>query len=78
VYWFDDLPSGGCAVPRTWRVLYRAGDQWREVPNPKASPIGKDKFNQMAFDAIETTALRLDIELQPVCSGGILEWTVSE
>jgi hypothetical protein len=78
VYWFDDLPGGGCAVPRTWRVLYRAGDQWCEVSHPKASPIGKDKFNQMAFDAIETTALRLEVELQPDRSGGILEWTVSE
>jgi flagellar motor protein MotB len=78
VYWFDDLPGGGCSVPQAWRVLYRQGNEWREVANPKASPIGKDKFNQMAFDAVETTALRLEVDLKPQFSGGILEWTVGE
>lgn len=78
VYWFDDVPGGGCAVPQAWRAIYREGDEWREVANPKASPISKDKFNQMAFDAIETRALRLEVDLQPGRSGGILEWTVGE
>lgn len=78
VYWFDDVPGGGCAVPQSWRVLYRVGDQWREVANPKQSPIAKDKYNLLAFDGIETTALRLEVELKPNFSGGILEWTVGE
>ncbi len=78
VYWFDDLPAGGCSVPQAWRILYRDGDQWREVAHPKASPIAKDKFNQMAFDAVETDALRLEVELKPGLSGGILEWIVGQ
>ena len=78
VYWFDDLPNGGCAVPQSWRVLYRKDNEWREVTNPKASPISKDRFNLMAFDAVETKALRLEVDLQPNYSGGILEWTVGE
>jgi hypothetical protein len=78
VYWFDDLPGGGCAVPQSWRVLYRDANDWKEVANARSSPIGKDKFNQMSFDAVQTTALRLEVQLQPNRSGGILEWTIGE
>ena len=30
-YWFDDTGSGECRVPESWRLMYLAGDQWREV-----------------------------------------------
>ena len=31
VYWFSDKPWGGCAVPKSWRILYQTADgQWRE------------------------------------------------
>ncbi|MFO0914146.1 MAG: glycoside hydrolase family 127 protein [Pirellulales bacterium] len=78
VYWFDDTPAGACALPKAWRVLYRDGDEWRPVSGVKMSPIGKDKYNQMAFDAVTTTALRLEVDLQPDRSAGILEWSLSE
>ncbi len=76
VYWFDDRPAGGCAVPATWKVLYQKGDQWQEVSNPTVYARRKDIFNKVKFDAIKTTALRLEIELQKELSGGILEWTI--
>lgn len=78
VYWFDDRPGGGCAVPHAWRVLYRAGDQWQAVPNPRTEPVRADAFNRMEFDEVETTALRLEVDLQPGLSGGILEWKLGE
>jgi hypothetical protein len=28
------------------------------------------------FDPVETSALRLEVRLQPNCSGGILEWRI--
>jgi hypothetical protein len=30
----------------------------------------------MSFDAVETTGLRLEVQLRPDFSGGILEWKV--
>lgn len=78
VYWFDDTPGGGCALPQNWRVLYRDGDTWRAVAGAKQDIIAKDTFNRMTFDPVETTALRLEVELQPDRSGGILEWIVDE
>ena len=74
VYWFDDSGAGGCRVPASWKLLFRDGEAWKEVANAKLDPVAKDKFNQAAFDAVETTALRLEVQLQRIFSGGILEW----
>jgi hypothetical protein len=63
-------------VPQSWKVLYRDGELWKEVVNAKADAIAKDKFNRMSFDAVETTGLRLEVQLRPDFSGGILEWKV--
>jgi hypothetical protein len=35
-----------------------------------------DRFNATTFDAIETDALRIEVQLQKNFSGGILEWRV--
>jgi len=76
VYWFDDTPGGGCALPASWRVLCREAGQWKEVANAQADPIAKDKFNRASFDQVETQAVRLEVQLRPGFSGGILEWKV--
>ena len=77
VYWFDDRATGGgCALPASWRLLYREGGDWRPVPNAQADAIAKDRFNALRFDPVQTKALRLEVQLQPNLSGGILEWRV--
>ena len=78
VYWFDDTGRGGCRVPKAWRVLYRAEGKWRPAPGASACGVEKDKFNRATFDAVETDGLRLEVELQPKFSGGILEWRVEK
>ncbi|MBI5387322.1 MAG: glycoside hydrolase family 127 protein [Verrucomicrobia bacterium] len=74
VYWYDDTGTGQCRVPASWKVLFRDGDQWKEVSNAHASPISRNKYNIATFDPVQTTALRLEVQLQPSFSGGILEW----
>ena len=77
VYWFDDRATGGgCALPASWRLLYREGGDWRPVPNAQADAIAKDRFNGLRFEPVQTKALRLEVQLQPNLSGGILEWRV--
>ncbi len=78
VYWFDDTGRGACRVPKSWRVLYRAGGKWKPVTGASACGVEKDKFNRATFDAVETDGLRLEVELQPKVSGGILEWRVGK
>ncbi|MGN6553146.1 MAG: beta-L-arabinofuranosidase domain-containing protein, partial [Verrucomicrobiota bacterium] len=76
VYWFDDTGSGECRVPALWKILFRDGEQWKAVTNAEIEPVARNKFNEATFDAVETTALRLEVQLQSDFSSGILEWRV--
>lgn len=78
LYWFDDSGHGGCRVPQSWRLLYKNGDQWEPVANASAYGTARDAYNRVTFTPVTTTALRLEAQLQPSFSGGILEWKVEE
>ncbi|MCL4785338.1 MAG: glycoside hydrolase family 127 protein [Verrucomicrobia bacterium] len=78
VYWFDDSGVGSCRVPQAWRLLYRSGDDWKPVESEDGFGVNKDAWNRVRFPAIETSALKLEVQLQPGFSGGILEWRVPE
>ena len=75
VYWFDDQPSAGlCRVPASWTLKYKKGKEWVPVTGATAYGVEKDTFNEVRFDGVETTALRLEVKLREGVSGGILEW----
>jgi hypothetical protein len=76
VYWFDDTGTGQCRAPRSWRLLYKSGDDWKTVENASGYPTKKDQFNEVTFTPVETDGLRLSVWLAPDVSGGILEWKV--
>jgi DUF1680 family protein len=76
VYWFDDTGVGRCRVPAGWRLLYRQGDAWKPVPAPSGYGVRPDVHNRVEFDPVETSALRIEVQLQPDYSGGILEWRI--
>jgi len=76
VYWFDDTGLGSCRLPKSWRVLYEQGGEFKPVSGAGGFGVEKDKFNEVSFDAVETKSVRIEVELQPGVSGGILEWRV--
>ncbi len=78
VYWFDDTGKGGCRVPQSWRLLYKDGEQWKPVAASTDFGVKRDQFNRATFTPVTTTALRLEVQLQPKFSGGILEWRMGE
>jgi len=78
VYWFDDTGRGQCRVPKSWKLLHRAGDAWKPVESATGFGTKPDGWNRVAFPSLQTTALRIEVQLQPEFSGGILEWRVSE
>ncbi|MBE0542293.1 MAG: glycoside hydrolase family 127 protein [Verrucomicrobia bacterium] len=78
VYWFDDTGAGSCRVPSSWRLLYKSGEEWRPVESADGFGVNKDAWNRVRFPAIETDALKIQVQLQPGFSGGILEWRVPE
>ena len=78
VYWFDDTGSGECRVPSAWRVLYKDGEQWKPVENVEPYAVARDRYNRVTFKPVTTTALRLEVTLQPSWSAGIHEWKVNK
>ncbi len=76
VYWFDDEGVGSCRVPASWRLLYWDGKDWKPAANASQFGVAKDQFNEVTFDAVQTTKLRMEVQLQAGVSGGVLEWRV--
>ena len=76
VYWFDDTGIGQCRVPASWRLLYQSGGVWIPVGATGTFPVRKDGWNRVEFPAVETSSLRLEVQLQDGYSGGILEWKI--
>ncbi|TWT79781.1 hypothetical protein CA13_11880 [Planctomycetes bacterium CA13] len=76
VYWFDDTGIGECRIPESWTVLVRDGEQWKPVNASDMSPVVADQWNRTSFEPVETTAIRIQVKLQPGFSGGVLEWRV--
>jgi hypothetical protein len=77
VYWFDDTGSGRCRVPSSARLLYKDGDEWKIVPGGGLG-VKPDTMNRTTFAPITATAFRLDTQLQPQFSAGILEWEIPD
>jgi len=76
VFWFDDTGFGECRVPKSWEILYLKDDQWIPVKNPTPRENQRNKYNEVTFNPVTTKALRLEVQLQPKFSAGILEWKV--
>ena len=78
VYWFDDTGEGQCRVPKSWKVLYQDNGVWKPVEAAGEYLVRKDAYSRIDFKPVQTTALRIEVQLQPQVSGGILEWKVTE
>ena len=76
VYWFDDGPWGGCRVPDAWELQYKTGERWVPVKTHSAYNVTKDGWDEVEFDPITTTAMRLRVKLPEKFSTGIHEWAV--
>ena len=78
VYWFDDTPiHGGCRVPLSWKLQYQNDrGEWTDVSNASAYGVEPDRYNTVTFDTVRTTGLRMEVQLQPEKSSGVLEWKI--
>jgi hypothetical protein len=76
VYWFDDTGRGGVRVPASWRLLYKSGDRWLPVAARTAFGVVRDAWNKVTFAPVTTTALRIELTMQPGFSAGLQEWRV--
>jgi uncharacterized protein len=76
VYWFDDSPWGGCRIPLSWKLYYKKEGEWVPVKNTSSYTITKDNYDTLQFEAVTTTALKLEIQLPVDNATGIHEWIV--
>ena len=74
VYWFDDTGVGACRVPASWRILYREGGVWKPVVSQGNYGVARDQYNKVTFAPVTATAFRVEAQLQPGFSGGVLRW----
>jgi len=77
VYFFDDQATqGGCRVPKSWRILFLENGVWKPVYAPEGYKTAKDAWNEVQFEPVKTTGLRLEMTWQEGVSGGVHEWEV--
>lgn len=78
VYWFDDTGYGECRPPVSWELQYLDGSTWKPVKTSDKYSVELDKYIEVKFQPVTTTALRLVMKLQPNWAVGIHEWQVTE
>ncbi len=78
VYWIDNMGTANadCSTPRSWRLLYRDGSDWKPVRNLAPYSTEKDKFNKVTFAPVLTDSLRLEVNLKTDASAGVRQWVV--
>lgn len=76
VYWFDDTGRGECRLPVAWRILYKDGGNWKPVAAQGEYAVKPDAWCEVRFSPVATTALRLEVEMQPRWAAGVHEWQV--
>jgi len=78
VFWAEeDREEIPCKLPKSWRVLYRDGDDWKEVHATSSYPVVPDRFDQATFDPVVTTGLRVEAQLEENATAGIFEWRLN-
>ena len=76
VYWYDDGPFGGCRIPASYKIYYKKDGQWIPVKNTAPYELAKDKYNTVTFEPVQTTAIKMEVQLPADNSSGIHEWSV--
>jgi uncharacterized protein len=66
----------GCRLVGT--IEYWADGEWRAVSGSSGYPVALDQWCETKFEPVTTTALRLQVQLQPDWAVGVHEWQVTE
>jgi hypothetical protein len=79
VYWaLEENPDEPIKLPKSWRVLYRDNEAWKEVSATNGYPVAADRYSEAKFTTVTTTALRIEAQLESDATAGIYEWRVND
>ncbi|HSD26810.1 MAG TPA: transcriptional initiation protein Tat, partial [Vicinamibacteria bacterium] len=68
--------DGRVRLPAWWRLVYWDGTAWQPAADTAEHGLARDGFNRVSFRPVVTTALRIEAQLRPRQSAGIVEWRV--
>ncbi len=74
LYFADD--GGGLLTPSSWVVQYWNGSAWVDVGNQSGEPAQINQFNDVTFDQVTTTKLRVSMQGTGTASVGVVQWVV--
>ena len=64
-------------MPKAWRIFYKDEQgNWKPVTGADRYPTIKGAACTVNFDAVTTTALKLEVDLPTDNSAGVFEWSV--
>jgi len=75
LYWFDDTGHGAVRVPASCVSSIATAPPGNRLMLP-ASTESRNRYNKIAFRQVTTTALRVEVTMQPSYSAGIQRWRV--
>lgn len=77
VYWAEDEGVAlQCRLPVDWQVQVWTGERFSPAPVRGGYETRKDGFSRVEFAPVETTRIRLRIEVDERATAGIYEWRV--
>lgn len=75
-YWGPRIRGTDLVLPRSWRVLYQDGDEWKPVETEDPFTLRLDDPNDVRFKPITTRALRVEVAVASAPCG-VQEWWVN-
>ncbi len=80
VFWVEGAGGAGApnvtAMPRSWRLLYRDGREWKEVEARAPFGLEANAFNRVDFTPVRTSAMRIEARIAPDAGVGVAEWRI--
>lgn len=75
--WYDDNPWTCCRVPESWELFFLDGTG-QSQPVKALNDYGREKyqFNELRFEPVTTSSLRMYVKRHERCASGLQEWEV--
>lgn len=62
--------------PRSWRVLYQEGGEWKEVSARDPYGTAANTFTAVRFEPVRTLAMRVEVTMAAEATVGLAEWRI--
>jgi hypothetical protein len=76
VFWTSGPADGVTGPPKSWRLLYQDGMQWKEVAARGQYGVSPNVFTTLEFAPVKTLAMRVEVTMDTEATVGLAEWRV--